>query len=711
MSIFDELEGMDEILSDFVAETRDLIEQLDVDLLSLEKGAADKDLVNRVFRAFHTIKGTSGFLNFTPCTELAHQAEELLNLIRNGKIFPTPEIVDVLLESVDWIKNFVTDVANRQEREYNIQPLVSRIIANLPNHKPDTGEEGQKSNENLQSDIGYNELPQELLEEFILEANELLQTLNNDILSLEIETDNQEIINNIYRTFHTIKGNASLINHQILSNVAHHAEDILSQIRGNRLEPTNDVIDTLLEVADFIKNYIDDLKEKKKPQLDITPLEKRLNSILGKEDQQLNVTHQADSRRLSSDFPAEKKNVKKNEQTVRINVDRLDNLMNLAGELILEKNRLLQLTENLNRKFSGIKEVNDLEELNNSLGFITTEIQESIMKIRMLPISNLFRKFPRLVRDLARDKNKEVELIMEGEDTELDRSVIEAINDPLVHILRNAIDHGIELPEERVKQGKSPRGTIQMSAFQEGNHIVISIRDDGSGIDPEKIATKAIEKNIVTPDGVRSMSKREIINLIFEAGFSTAAVVTDVSGRGVGLDVVHSNISKLNGTVEIETEVGKGTNFIIKLPLTLTIMTGLVIKVWDEVYIIPLNLITDTVKLDDFEVSTIRGQEVIRIRDMIVPLVRLGEKLNVPKIDGKRGDKYVVVVAIAEKHLGLVVSELLRQEETVVKPLSSILGKVPMISGASIRGDGRISLILDIPAMVESLVRNKMAMV
>jgi two-component system chemotaxis sensor kinase CheA len=708
MSIFSELEGMDDILNDFVTETKDLVEQLDIDLLELEKGSGDKELVNRIFRAFHTIKGTSGFLNFTACTELAHVAEDLLNRIRNGEITPTPDKIDLLLESVDWIKNFIIDVVDRNEKEYDIQPLITKLTQYL---EP-SAQEADAPNATAAprpSIISETELPAELVNEFITEANELLQTLNNDILSLEIETNNQELINQVYRVFHTIKGNAGLIGQSTIAEVAHRAEDILTRIRDNHLEPTTEIIDGLLDAADFLKNCIDDLQQGKKPVYDTASLEKHLQGMAEETKPVVNPASKTVPE-ARQDTP-EKRNAARSEQTIRVDVEKLDNLVNLAGELILEKNRLLQLTENLNHKYSGVKEVGELEGLNNSLGYITTEIQESVMKMRMLPIANLFRKYPRTVRDLARDKHKEIDLITEGEETELDRSVIEAISDPLVHILRNAIDHGIELPADRIKKGKSPRGTIKMSAFQEGNHIVIWVKDDGAGIDPNKIAAKAIEKQLVSPDALHSMSRREIINLIFEPGFSTAEVVTDVSGRGVGLDVVHSNISKLNGTVEIETEVDKGTSFIIKLPLTLTIMTGMVVKVWDEYYIIPLNLITDTLKLDDFKINTIKGQEVIRLRDLIIPLVRLDEKLAVPPIPGKRGDKYVVVIAIAEKHLGLVVSELIKQEETVVKSLGNVLGKVPMISGASIRGDGRISLILDVPEIVEIITRNKTAMV
>jgi len=693
MGMYDQLDGMDEILDDFVVETNDLIEQLNEDLLALESGNYDSDLVNRVFRAFHTIKGTSGFLGFSDCNNLAHSAEDLLNRIRNDEIEPTPQIVDTLLETIDWFKTFNQDVEARSEKLYDISDLTSAIHALLEKRGPTSvvAEPAAAPDEPAPTTI-----PQELIDEFVIEGSELIDTLNNDLLNIEQEADNEELVNNIFRAFHTLKGNCGLVGLTRTADLAHKSEDLLNLIRDKKQPVNSQIVDSLLEVVDFFRTVVEEVREGKVTEHDPRSVDQHLQQLLGAK-----AAPQATAEKKSAG--TQQKSPKRTDQTIRVDVERLNNLMNLAGELILGKNRLLQVTQELNARHSGLKEVGDLESLNNSLSYVTTEIQESVMQMRMLPISSVFRRFPRLVRDLARDNHKQIDLVLSGEDTELDRSVIEAIGDPLVHILRNSVDHGIEDPQTRRKRGKPETGTIRMEAFQEGNNIVIRISDDGAGIDPQRVAQKAVEKKIITEEEARSMSKRDLVNLIFRPGFSTAQKVTDVSGRGVGMDVVHSNVAKLNGTVEVQTEVNEGTTLTIKLPLTLTIMTGMVVKVFQELYIIPLNTISDTVKLSDYRLSTIKGLEVIKLRDTILPIIRLDEVLNVPVQSDKKRDTYVVVVAVAEKRLGLTVSELLGQEETVVKPLGQIMGKVPFITGASIRGDGRISLILDVPELVELL--------
>jgi len=711
MDDLNEIEGMDEILKDFVVETNDLIEQLNEDLLLLESGDRQPDLINRIFRAFHTIKGTSSFLNFAACTELAHAAEDILNCIRNDGLEPTPAIIDALLDTIDWFKGFISGVENQAVQDYDTTDMVSALKQLLIAEKKKAGQASADPEPAAAAETAAPrkteslnlELPQELVEEFTTEAGELIETLSNDLMSLEIESTNETLVNTLFRAFHTLKGNSGLIGLTQMFEVAHRAEDVLSLIRDKKLEPETPVIDALLATVDFFRNIVEEVKGQKISTHDTAEIEANLDKILGR---------QPEKKVEKVELPAEKTAVKTAapakhlDQTIRVDVDRLNNLMNLAGELILEKNRFQQLNQLLNAKFSGTKEVGDLDSLNNSLGRITTEIQESVMRMRMLPISNVFRKFPRMVRDLAKEKNKDIELIIAGETTELDRSLIEAIGDPLVHLLRNSIDHGIEEPAVRVKAGKPAKGTINMSAYQAGNDIIIEIADDGAGIDPEKIANKAIEKGMITEDQARSLPKREIINLIFEAGFSTAKVITDVSGRGVGMDVVRSNVAKLNGSVDIRTEVGQGTTFIIKLPLTLTIMNGMVVRVWDEVYIIPIGSITDTLKLSNYRISLIKGREFITLRDSVVPIIYLENLFDVKSSTTDNSERYVVVVSVSERKVGLVVTGIFGQEETVVKSLGPLLGKVQYIAGASIRGDGRVSLILDTGELISCHNRN-----
>jgi two-component system chemotaxis sensor kinase CheA len=701
MEDLNDIDGMDEILKDFVVETNDLIEQLNEDLLLLESGDRQPDLINRIFRAFHTIKGTSSFLNFSACTELAHAAEDILNCIRNDGLEPTSSIIDALLDTIDWFKGFISDVENQAVQNYDTEEMVSALKNLLAEEQKKSGQETSENEAEITKTTAPTtrgeainlEMPPELIEEFTSEAGELLETLSNDLLSLEIESTNETLINTLFRTFHTLKGNSGLIGLKQMFEVAHRAEDVLSMIRDKKLEPGSAVIDALLATVDLFKVIVDEVKERRLTTHDTAEIENNLDKILGRQPVKKAVGEEpAGEKEVAKTAPVTAKHL---EQTIRVDVDRLNNLMNLAGELILEKNRFQQLNQLLNAKFSGNKEVSDLDSLNNSLGRITTEIQESVMRMRMLPISNVFRKFPRLVRDLAKEKNKEIELVIAGETTELDRSLIEAIGDPLVHLLRNSIDHGIEEPAIRLSAGKPAKGTINMSAYQSGNDIIIEVADDGAGIDPEKIASKAVEKGLITEDQARSLPRREIINLIFEAGFSTAKVITDVSGRGVGMDVVRSNVAKLNGSVDIRTEVGRGTTFIIKLPLTLTIMNGMVVKVQDEVYIIPIGAITDTLKLSNYRISLIKGREFITLRDSVVPIIYLENLFDVKKTTSDDTERYVVVASVSERKVGLVVTGIFGQEETVVKSLGPLLGKVPFIAGASIRGDGRVALILD----------------
>lgn len=710
MGLYDQLTGMEEILDDFVIETNELIEKLNSDLLLLENGA-DRETVNGVFRVFHTIKGTAGFLYFNDCQNLAHVAENVLDQIRNEKLEPNSDIIDSLLHTVDWFKEFIEHVSNRDEFNVPIKPLILDLqkhshSIDVPDiESTDMGESSSESNNSSDSDNFEREvitlnIPQELINEFIYEAKEQLDFLSADLLNLEIEPDNQDLVNNLFRAFHTLKGNSGLMGLEQFSIVAHKSEDILGLVREGKLTPDSKTIDALLAAVDWMKIVVDEVVNQEITTHDIRSI---LDALDGNETKTVekNTPIKKEISDEKPDKDSDSVRVKKRvDQTIRVDVERLDRLMNLAGELILEKNRLLQVSKGLKGKFDGDDMVGNLDGVNNSIGYITTEIQDGVMQMRMLPISTVFQKFPRLIRDLARDKGKEIKLDIRGETTELDRSVIEAIGDPMVHLLRNAADHGIESPEVRKSAGKDEQGTIGLNAYQEGNNIVITISDDGAGIDPDKISKIAIEKKIVTEEEVGLMNANDRIKLIFKPGFSTAKKVTDVSGRGVGMDVVHTNVAKLNGTVDIESTVGMGSIFTIKLPLTLAIMNGMVVKSFDELFIIPIITISETLRFDEKNISHIRGQEMLQLRGSVIPLIRLHDVFNVPL--GKEKSFYVVVVQIAERKLGLLVTGLLGKEETVVKPLGKALGKVRDMAGGTIRGDGKVSLIIDIPELMKT---------
>lgn len=705
MGLFDNLGDMEEILDDFVIETNELIAQLNQDILIIEE-ELDEDVINRIFRAFHTIKGTSGFLGFDVCMDLAHAAEDLLNNIRSGDLQPTPKIIDVILESVDWFKDFMADVEGRIDRDYDIEDLQAEIAKCLHDDEPTDEKSHAPTGKELKAQEIQSSLPKELVDEFVVESKELLDTLSNDLMSMEIEPENMDIINSAFRCFHTLKGNSGLVGLSETSQVAHEAENILGKMRDKQLAPDSASIDILLEVVDYIRKTVDEISSDSLSPHDIAPLLQDLGALTGEPQSQpepkIEQTGATPKQEPTPQAKPSKAAPKTQNQTIRVDVKRLDDLVNMAGELVLEKNRLQQISFQLNQEYSNNGTVGHLTGINNTLGYITTEIQESIMQMRMLPISNVFRKFPRMIRDLAREKKKKIRLDITGETTELDRSVIEAIGDPMVHLLRNAIDHGIESPEARKKSGKPEEGIIALSASQEGNRIVIKIKDDGAGIDPEKVLKKAIEKGVVKESEAGLLSHKDIIQIIFHPGFSTAAVITDVSGRGVGMDVVNSNISKLGGSIDISTELGKGSTFTIELPLTLTIMTGMVVEVWDEKYIIPLASISETMHLEAGMVHTINGQKVISLRDSVLPILYLDSLFEVPKGEEVPEEQYVVVISSGGSQLGLIVSGFLGQEETVVKPLGQVLGKVPYFAGATLRGDGKVTLILDVAEILES---------
>ena len=392
--------------------------------------------------------------------------------------------------------------------------------------------------------------------------------------------------------------------------------------------------------------------------------------------------------------------------TIRVDIGRLDDLMNLVGELVLARNRLSQATHSLVEKYERIDISKHIADVSSQIDFVTTELQMAVMKTRMVPIEKVFNGLPLVARELMRTSGKEVDLQIYGKETELDKSIIEELNDPLVHMLRNALDHGIESPEERLKQGKPKQGIVVINAERDGNYILITMEDDGRGMDAEQIKQKAIEKGLISEVNAQEMSTTDMLNLIFIPGFSTKHEITNVSGRGVGMDVVKTNIAKLKGIVEIASEVGKGTIITLKVPLTLAIIQGLLMKVGDEIFAVPLSAVLEIIRVTPEEIYTIQGREVIRVRDVILPLARMSEIIGNSKSTKKSLISYVVVVGWAEKRVGLLVDSLQGQKEVVIKALGNYLGDVPGIAGSTILGDGSVILVIDIGQFIELFARH-----
>jgi len=574
-------------------------------------------------------------------------------------------------------------------------------------------------------DIGLDDM-QEIVDEFLVEADELIESLDANLVKLETAPSDLDLLNEIFRAAHTIKGTSSFLGLDQVSNLTHKMEDILNKLRKSELVVTPAIMDLLLESLDILKQLLAVVRDRTGETIAIDHISSRLGAALAGEVEpgvsapaaeppasepepdaaveEPAVTLQPKVEATgpaNEEAPAEPKQVtrkaaEKKDQTIRVDVGRLDSLMNLMGELVLSRNSLVQTVN----KMTSDPQPDDVERVNRStatVNYITTELQLAVMKMRMQPVGKVFGRFPRLVRDLTRDSGKKIQLRITGEETELDKSVIEEIGDPLVHIIRNSCDHGIELPEERKANGKPETGTIHLSASQEGSNIVIKIEDDGKGLDVDAIRAKAVERGLLGAAEADRLSDKEAFQYIFEAGFSTAKKITDVSGRGVGMDVVRTNIEKLNGMIELDSKVGIGTSLSIKLPLTLAIIQGLLIESDDEVYILPLSSVHETVKTEQASIYYANRKPVFRLRDEIIPVINLSGILGATGDGFTMTEKpYIVVVGLAEKKLGINIDRFLGQEEVVIKSLGEYLGTTEGIAGATILGDGRIRLIVDL---------------
>jgi len=628
------MEDIQEILEDFLVEAFELIEQIDQNLVELENNPNDLELLNSIFRVAHTIKGSSSFLNFDVLTHLTHHMEDVLNKARRNELQLTPDVMDVVLESIDIMKallHAIRDNGNDTSIGIDITDICTRLdaISNGENIPDSTAKE-------------VTEKPRVIVQE-------------------EDSTD-------------------------------------YSKMSDKDVE---DEIERLLKVRK-------EEDKKRRENGGVTPVQQVSKIVIEKdedeEEEDKPVERASASRKTESSGaatpPAKKDTASSMEQTIRVEVKRLDHLMNLIGELVLGKNRLLKIYDDVEERYEGEKFLEELNQVVSSISLVTTDLQIAVMKTRMLPIAKVFNKFPRMVRDLSRELGKSIELEISGEETELDKSIVEEIGDPLVHIIRNSCDHGVETADIRRAKGKSETGLIQLKAYNEGNNIVIEITDDGNGLDPDILRSKAIEKGMITEREADGMTDKEAFALIFRPALSTAKVVTNVSGRGVGMDVVKTNIEKLNGIIDVDSEVGQGTVIRLKIPLTLAIIQALLVGAQEEYYAIPLASVLETVRIPLDEIYTIEGKNVLRLRDEVLSLVRLSDIFGVKQVYEGGEHAYVVVIGLAEAKLGVVVDTLVGQEEIVIKSLGDYLQGIEGIAGATIRGDGRVTLIVDVAALM-----------
>ena len=589
---------------------------------------------------------------------------------------------------------------------------------------------------------------QAMLSEFILTGGELMENLDQLVLELEKNPTHKETIESIFRFAHTLKGTAAMFGFAAIERVMHRMENLFDLIRKDKLIPNSETIDAVFQGLDVLRTLLDAVKAGKPCGIKTSPIVQALTLVAQGKKSSLaargaatdskdaepaavhdthapNAAEGGDGGGTKKEPPAAAK--KAEASTIRVDLERLDALVNLVGELVIDRTRFATLDEELRTKQPQLKLTNNLTETVQLFGRHMNDVQEIIMKVRMVPIGNAFSKFPRVIRDLARQLNKEMELIIKGETTELDKTLVEMIADPLVHLVRNACDHGIENPDIRQSSGKSKVGRITLSAAQEGNHILITIEDDGKGMDPQKIRAKAIEKGLISENV--QLSDTEILNLIFEPGFSTAEKVTTVSGRGVGMDVVKKQIAKLKGSVILSSKPGFGSKVAIQIPLTLAIVQSLLVQVKEETFAIPQSTIVESIRIQPKDIQRIGDNEVINLRNKVLPLIYIDRLLGlesrkndywydiklISKDEGtrsdhrqtKRGERmFVVVVGSGEKRFGLVVDQLLNQQEMVIKSMGRMVAKPPCIAGGAVLGNGEVVLALDV-GEIEDVIRNR----
>ncbi|GEA17660.1 chemotaxis protein CheA [Moorella sp. E306M] len=667
---------MSQYLGIFLDEAGEQLQQLDEAIVKLEQTPDDLDLLNTIFRAAHTLKGSSASMGFNRLATLTHRMENVLELLRQGKLSVSREIIDILLASLDRLRLLKDSIAAGNGEEGEVEDIVARLEAVLSDQAGASRREKAPGGEALTLDD---------VEENVIRAAQVKGFQPYEI-RVQLEEGCQMKAARAYLVFNNLKDAG-----EIIKSVPH-----TQDLEAEKFDDTFTLLIVSREDADTLANIVKSISEIK--DVTVRPI------VLADEHEAAAAVPAADK---GMDAPGARANGRTGElrvtQTVRVDVQRLENLMNLVGELVIDRTRLAEVGNGLKARLGNEELLETLEEVSLHIGRITSDLQEEIMKARMFPIDQVFNRFPRMVRDLARKAGKEIDFIIEGRETELDRTVIEEIGDPLIHLLRNAIDHGIEEPAARLKAGKPRHGTVRLRAFHQENQIVITVEDDGAGMDPEKIKARAVARGLISREAAARLGPREALDLIFLPGLSTSDKVTDVSGRGVGMDIVRNHLEKINGTIDIRTTPGRGTCFTIKLPLTLAINRSLLVQAGGRVYAFPLANVVEIISITPDDIQYVHRQQVVVVRGRVLPLIYLGQALGVAGAVPAGENYAVVIVGLAEKQIGFIVDNLIGEQEIVIKSLGNFIGKIPGIAGATIMGDGSVALILDVRSLVNDL--------
>ncbi|WP_186577691.1 chemotaxis protein CheA [Aquibacillus kalidii] len=669
---------MNEYLEVFIEESKEHIQSLNDQLLILEKEPTNMDTVSEIFRSAHTLKGMSATMGYQDLANLTHKMENVLDAVRNHKLVITSDILDVVLDAVDQLEAMVVDIASGGDGTRDVESLVAQLNA------IETGEhqEVDKSSKTSSKPVKNNDSSFEKLDQFewaILQQSEEKGFQNQEI---HIRLNENCLLKaaRVYMVFEVLEQVGEVIK----------ANPSVQELEEENFELDFTVLLVTKESADDVKKRI--LKVSEIEDVSINLFE------LGVSDDVSEKVDEGQDKATEVTATAEKTAKKPNNgvinnKTIRVNIDRLDALMNLFEELVIDRGRLEQISANLKH--------GELQETVERMTRISGDLQNIILNMRMVPIEQVFNRFPRMVRQLTKDLGKQVNLEIVGAETELDRTVIDEIGDPLVHLIRNALDHGVETPNEREAKGKPAEGKLLLNAFHSGNHVFIEISDDGAGISREKIVKKAISNGVITQEQANTLSDKQVFQLIMASGFSTAETISDISGRGVGLDVVKNTIESLGGNITIESEFGKGSVFSIQLPLTLSIISVLLIEVEKEKYAIPLSSIIETAIVSKSDILNAHNKKVIDFRGKVVPLISLKEVFDVPGEQVEEEFYSIVIIRKGDKMAGLIVDTFIGQQEVVLKSLGDYLKDVFAISGATILGDGQVALIVDTNSLIK----------
>lgn len=674
----------------FISESLEHLDRLNQALLTLEKNPSDSHSLNEIFRTSHTIKGMAATMGFDQITELTHQMENVLDKLRGSRTAITPGIVDVLFECLDTLQLLIEEISTAQPQQVDVTALVDKLKQVEGGQAPAPtrergGAEEPASAETVPEPAARAQIPA------VPEADAGIEHL--DSLVARAEAEGYLIYGVRVRLESTcmFKGVRAFMVFKALSE---HGEVVASYPEPQSLQDGQFEREFLLlalsqRKTEILQRSLKSISEIESFDLEILSAAK-VDDFFGETRTRAKVLV---SRPATPEEQAARPAASNRAlQSIRVSIERLDNLQNLVGELVINKIRLTQIS-----KRHGLKE---LKEALIQFDRITNDLQDEVTEVRMVPMEHIFNRFPRMIRDLAKEGGKEIELVMEGKDIELDRTVLDEINDPLVHLLRNAVDHGIEDPSERLKKNKPRQGLIRLTAIREKNHVIIQVQDDGRGIDPALNRRVAVERGVMNQEESGRLTDQEAVNLVSLPGFTTATKVTEVSGRGVGVDAVRTKIESFGGSLRIESQVGQGSAFILRMPMTLAIIQALLFRVGPEVYALPVINTVETIDFEEAAVKYVQQGEVVMYRDSVLPLLRLHRVLQVPGEESRSPNRAVLVTEVGETRVGLLVDEVLGQQEIAIKSLGSLLKSVKGFSGVTILGDGRISLVLDVPSLI-----------